>query len=135
MTSKENLPVSTVVREKVATVRIEDNIEKAVEKAILLVGGFNISNKDKIIIKPNLSDLRIAEQGVTTSPELVKALIQYLRTQDAAADISIVESDHPEATADEEFSCLEYADLAKDGTKLVNLSNVKKLKICFEGWH
>ena len=76
-----------------------------------------------------------SEQGVTTSHQLVRALVRYLRAEKKDVDLFVVESDHPVATADEEFHRLGYLDLAQEGARLVNLSSQKKLRICFDGWH
>ena len=106
--------MDSVLTEKVAVVRIEANIEQALQRVVQLVGGIEVSKNDMIAIKPNLNDLMTAEQGVTTSVELVQVLVRYLRSKESAVDISIVESDHPGATADEEFDRLGYADISKD---------------------
>ena len=118
---------------KVAIVDVGAGIREALEEAIKLTGGLAIKPGDKVVIKPNLSDMRTAEDGVTTDPRLVEALVQIIRTQ-IDADITIVESDHWVAEADDEFDSLGYRDLAEQlGVKLVNLSRDEKIEITLNG--
>ncbi|MHA1377423.1 MAG: DUF362 domain-containing protein [Candidatus Helarchaeota archaeon] len=65
---------------KVSIVKGTDSIVIA-KKAINLLGGINrfIKKDDKVLIKPNLVVPLTSKTGVTTSPEVVKAIIELLK--------------------------------------------------------
>jgi len=119
----------------VAIVKVGNDLQDALKKAIHLIGGFDLKDGEKIVIKPNLSDLIDSNEGVTTSPELMAELIGFIREK-SKTEIAIVESNHWVATADEEFNRLGYREITKKhGDKLINLSNDKKIKVKLEGYH
>lgn len=121
--------------EKVAIVKIKDNLYDAFNNAINLIGGFDVKDGETVVIKPNLSDLKHPKTGVTTSLQLIEAIIQFIKER-ANAEIIIVESNHWLATAEEEFHGLGYHELAKkDGIKLVNLSKDTKITIKLNGFY
>lgn len=119
---------------RVAIVKIEnDDIAEALRKALSLLGPMNFDGP--IAIKPNLCDLIPASMGATTDVRAVEALIRIIREK-TNSKISIVESDHWIASADEEFERLGYKELAlKLGVELVNLSKDKKATIRINGYH
>ena len=55
--------------------------------------GLNISAGDRILIKPNLCDLRAPSSGAITHPLFVDALLKYLRKSYQDLDIVVIESD------------------------------------------
>lgn len=121
--------------EKVAIVKVQDNLYDAVHSAIELIGGINFQDHEKVAVKPNLSDLRSSEDGVTTSVELIEEIIRWIKEK-AVEKITIVESNHWVATADEEFEKLGYAKLRdKYGVRLANISKEKKIEIMLNGFH
>jgi len=56
-------------------------IEKALLKAISLIGGFSskILRNDSVLIKPNILSDRDFTSGATTNPHVIEALINILR--------------------------------------------------------
>lgn len=121
--------------EKVAIVKVHDNLRDALQNAINLIGGFDVKDGEKVVIKPNLSDLVDSEKGVTTSVELVEEMISIIKGK-ADTEIAIVESDHWVTTADEEFDKLGYVELGeKYGVRLVNISHDQKIPVMLDGAH
>ena len=119
---------------RVAIAKIEnDDIAKALKRAISLLEPIDFTGP--IAIKPNLCDLIPASMGVTTDIRAVEALIEIIREK-SNDKISIVESDHWIASADEEFENLGYKELEpKYGVELVNLSRDRKVSIRMKGHH
>jgi len=119
----------------VAIVKVGNDLHDALKRAIHLIGGFDPKDGEKIVIKPNLSDLMNSNEGVTTSPELIEELIKFIQEK-SKTEIAIVESNHRVSSADEEFNRLGYREIAeKHGVKLVNLSHDKKIRVKLDGYH
>lgn len=121
--------------EKVVIRKTQDS-EKDIEinlRDSLEILGFRISDSDNLVIKPNLCDFRPAWEGGTTDPRIVEAFIKIIREK-ANPKITIVESDHAVATADEEFERMGYKEMAERlGVGLVNLSRDKRYEVALEG--
>lgn len=121
--------------DKVVICKTQDS-QKDIEinlKDSLKILGFEVNDNDRIVIKPNLCDFRPAWEGGTTDPRIVEAFIKIIREK-ANPEITIVESDHAVATADEEFERLGYIEIAQRlGVGLVNLSNDKRYDMALEG--
>jgi uncharacterized protein (DUF362 family) len=121
--------------EKVAIVKVNENLSDALRTAIDLVGDIDFQDGEKVVIKPNLSDLRSSEDGVTTSVEFTEEIVQWIKEK-ANAKITIAESNHWVATADEEFEKLGYYNLRdKYRIRLANISHERKIKIALDGFH
>jgi len=115
-----------MINTKVVITKIESNqkssIFRAVESAIDFLGGIDVSQGDKIIIKPNLSDCRPPNSGYTTDVRVVEAILNLIRDLGHNFKIYIVESDNAVRNGNESFE--RYVKLEKRyGVKLVNLSN------------
>ena len=117
---------------RVSIVTIEnENFYDALNRGISLLGFVDFDGP--ISIKPNLCDLIPSNMGVTTDVRAIAALIKIIREK-SDSQISIVESNHWIATADEEFEKLGYKELEKEfDIKLVNLSKEKKTTIRIDG--
>jgi uncharacterized protein (DUF362 family) len=112
-------------------VKNEDEVRKAVHKAIELIGGFYPVNGSTIAIKPNLCSARKSpETGATTRVDVVEAIITYITNQQVDCDILIVESDS-DRSANEAFKRLGYEELRDkyNNVRLINLSKDKVVKI------
>ncbi|KCZ71729.1 hypothetical protein ANME2D_01783 [Candidatus Methanoperedens nitroreducens] len=110
----------------------EANIEPNLREALDVLH-FEVNDRDNIVIKPNLCDFRPAWEGGTTDPRIVEAFIKIIREK-ANPKITIVESDHAVATADEEFERMGYKEMAERlGVELVNLSKDKRYEVVLEG--
>ena len=66
---------------KVSLVKCDsyDKVYDAIKKSISLIGGLNIPEGSKVLIKPNLLRPRHPRFGVTTNPEVVRAIIKILK--------------------------------------------------------
>ncbi len=113
----------------------KENVEKIIFE-ILDKFRFSVTENDYLVIKPNLCDFRPPEQGGTTDPIVVEAIIKYVRKQ-TSCPIAIVESDHFLATADEEFARMgyEYIKDQFENVELINLSTDNKHRLEINGYY
>lgn len=90
-----------------------------------------IPKKRKIIIKPNLCDLKGPDSGITTDVRMVDVLIRFLNENCNPAKIAIVESNSWNRLAREAFSRLGYVSLSRlyENVELINLSASKSVKV------
>jgi len=104
-----------------------------IEKAVTLIGPFEIPPHSRVLIKPNLCTDKSAESGATTDPKLVEGIICFLRKVAPNCEIVIVESNTAVADAEELFELLGYTALAeKYDVPLINLSNDKQHKLTLD---
>lgn len=97
-------------------------IFRAVESAIDFLGGIDVSQGDKIVIKPDLGTCRPPKSGTTTDVRVVEAILSSIYKTGHNFKIFIVESDNAVRNGNESFE--RYVRLRKKyGVKLVNLSN------------
>jgi uncharacterized protein (DUF362 family) len=112
----------------VACVAASDEIEKSVWEAIDLAGGFTPADGSCIVIKPNLCTSKKGS-GVTTDLEVVKALVNYIRSKVRNCEIIIVEGDS-DSSAHVAFDKLGYKTWAESaGVKLKNISEDRVVKL------
>jgi len=66
---------------KVSLVKCDsyDKVYDAIKRSIDLIGGLNIPEGSKVLIKPNLLRPKHPKYGVTTNPEVVRAIIKILK--------------------------------------------------------
>jgi len=104
---------------------IIDGIKRSIEN-----GKFKIKKSESIIIKPNLMYYWDWTTGQTTSPILIGALIEYLRSiMPNDPEIIIGESDASAMKTRHAFKMLGYENLAKQkDVTLYNLSNDRTKK-------
>lgn len=110
-------------------------IDKAVDKAVNLIGGLeDIKGKKVISIKPNLCTLKSSTSGATTDPKIVEALVKKINSINHC-EIRIVETNNSRASADWSFEYLGFKDLAEryDNVQCVNLSRDHKIKAKMDG--
>jgi uncharacterized protein (DUF362 family) len=81
-----------------------------------------VSKDDKVCIKPNLCVNEHPSTGVTTHPEVIEAIIDWISVK--TKNIFIIESDTPatRTTADQNFLECGYSYLRKKNVKFLNLS-------------
>lgn len=96
------------------------------ERAIALAGSLSVASNDSVVIKINMCGARTPETGAITHPELLGALLGYLRNNYENLDISVVESDATTELADLFIKWLGYLPvLEKWNARWVNLSQEK----------
>ena len=85
----------------------------------------------RIVVKPNLNDLKGPDSGLTTDIRVVDALVRYLISHTNPDKIMIVESDAWCRLADEAFDMLGYRELESISpkVKLVNLTKMPTLDV------
>ncbi|MCG3221465.1 MAG: DUF362 domain-containing protein [Candidatus Heimdallarchaeota archaeon] len=124
--------------DSVALVKYENNIEKALDKGIGLINGFN-SLKSPVIIKPNICT-QVDKTGLSVNDvQIVEILVRLILKEDQNLSIKIVESDSMSKFADEAFDKFGYKDLEERmqesgfDVSLINLSYSTTVETDFEG--
>ena len=84
---------------KLSIVRVGEDVERAVEEAIDLIGGLGIRRGVRAIVKPNICYPRNPYGMVITDFRVIEAVIRLLQTE--TDDIAVVESDNISGTADD----------------------------------
>ena len=93
----------------------------------------------RVLIKPNLCDIVAWENGVTTDPAWLRALVPQLRAIRPDVRIAVIESDAIGAyktyrSCDETFERLGYvASAAEFGIEVINLSKTETFDISLPG--
>lgn len=107
----------------VAIVRVNDNVQSALNHGLKLIGGFNVGDGEKLVIKPNLCSLYPPETGATNDVQNIQVLLDYLHNK-ASCKINIVESDNYARKIKWVYKKLGYYTLEKmSGVRLVDLSS------------
>ncbi len=118
---------------EVAIVRVVGDVRSAVERGLELIGGFEVGDGHKVVMKPNLCHKSSPEAGATTDVRVVDALVDYFLGQ-GRCTVKIVESDSYARSADQVFGNLAYRELEKKpAVQLVNLSKEEKRREVFDG--
>ena len=113
----------SIISSKIQEISIEEDIIDGITRSIR-TGEIDLGKPDSIIIKPNLMYYWDWTTGQTTSPILVGALIEYLRTSlRNDPEIIIGEADASAMKTRHVFRMLGYERLAEEkDVKLLNLS-------------
>jgi uncharacterized protein (DUF362 family)/ferredoxin-like protein FixX len=110
---------------KVAVVKV-DEIDLAVEKAMQLIGAEKVIKKgDRVLLKPNLC-LPTRKPETITSPEVIKALAEWVKKQGAKPFIA----ESPIVGTGEIFKSTGYSEL---GMETVDLRKVKPKRVKISG--
>lgn len=109
----------------------EESLIRGITKAFK-VGKVSVKSVNSVTIKPNLCYYWDASTGQTTSPKLVGALIEFLRSRwRNDPDIVIAEADASAMKTKYVFRMLGYEDLARDKeVQLLNLSEKPVVNCC-----
>jgi len=93
--------------------------------------GLNLPDGSRIVIKPNLNDLRGPYSGFTTDVRVVRALVEYLTSRCNPKEILIVESNSWNRLAEEAFDRLGYREIesSNEKVKLVNLTKIPSVTV------
>lgn len=124
--------------DSVAVVKHEDDIVKALEKGIRLLGGFGVL-QSPFIIKPNICADVVKTRFAVTDVKIVEALINLVLKKDRTLSIKIVESDSESKFADDAFEKFGYKSLEEKMGKLgfdvslVNLSHSPMSPVKLDG--
>jgi len=121
MTLYEESPYSPIGREKVAIMRVEEDVEGAIQKSIELLGGLNFKKNASVVIKPNVCYHKNFENMFITDPRVLEAIINIVKRR--TKNIIVVESDNNSGTADERVTKSGVIDLIeKCDVEFLNLS-------------
>ena len=122
---------TVVIKSQVELSNLDEQIDDSLKELC-----FTVKDTDFITIKPNLCDYRPPEQGGTTDPRVVEAVIKYIRNI-SNCPIAIVESDHALAIADDEFNRMGFLYLEDkyENIHFVNLSKDKQHRLFLGGFY
>ena len=124
---------SSSSNEALITRVLGNDIVGSVRDALDHFVALDFTDKDYIIIKPNLCDCKSHETGCTTNPAVVEGVVSFLRLH-TKAKIAIVESDGLFISANEAFTRLGYTDLAeRHGVDLINLTKDETHTVLLNG--
>jgi uncharacterized protein (DUF362 family) len=124
--------------DSVAVVKCEDDVGKALEEGIKLLGGFGVL-KSPFVIKPNICACVVKSGFAVTDVKVVEALMNLVLEEDRNLSIKIVESDSESKFADEAFEKFGYKSLEEKMRKsgfdvsLVNLSHSRTIPVKLDG--
>lgn len=114
--------------EYLAYISKNEDLKKDIKRGLKFVKWKKEVKKDsKVFVKPNFT-YPYYKEGITTSPELIKYLLEILK--DRAADVILGESNggNHSFTADDSFKGHQMNEICRDtGVELVNLSNTKSI--------
>ncbi len=103
---------------------LELNISFAIEN----IGGIELKDGDKVIIKPNFCNIRDPSSGAITHPIFIDSLLSYLRKKYEDLQITFIESDATSSRPDITLKWFGFDKiLNKWGAKWYNLSNNPKI--------
>jgi len=114
-------PYSPIGREKVAIVRVEEDIEASILKSIDLLGGLNVKKDDRVVVKPNVCHPKNIDNMITTDPQVLEAVLNIVKKK--AENVIVVESDSRSGTAYDKVTRSGIMDMIqKCGVEFLNLS-------------
>ncbi len=120
---------------KVSAIKCEnydrDSVFDKVKESITLIGGLSesLTKTSKVLIKPNLLTAKTPEKGITTHPEIVRAIIKILKEK-GIVDITIGDSPAGKYSWGELWDKTGFANLAQEeNIKLLAFENSKNVKL------
>jgi len=107
--------------EQVAVVEAGGDIAKAVRRSIELVGGLDLSDGDRVVVKPNICNSKNPYGMVLTDFRILKEVLRML--QEKSGNIVVVESDNIAGPADRRAKETGLLELLEGlGVEFINLS-------------
>ena len=123
-------------RVNITVVEGYENAFQGISSAIESVGGLNISDGDRVLIKINLCNLRPPSSGAITHPLFLDALLHYLRENYYDLDIVVIESDATESRPDIIIKWFNFDKILKKwDTQWYNLSKHPKIIRRVDGYY
>lgn len=108
-------------KEKMAIVRVGDNIEESVRKAIKLLGGLDMPRNGKVVIKPNICFWKNTDGMIITDPRVLEAVLKIVC--EYTNKVIVVESDNNSGTAEKRVKKSGTMDIIeKYDAEFINLS-------------
>ncbi|MCX9010312.1 MAG: DUF362 domain-containing protein [Candidatus Methanoperedens sp.] len=105
-----------------------ENLESIISSAIDNIGGLELKDGDRVIIKPNLCNIRDPSSGAITHPLFIDSLLCYLRKTYNDLQITFIESDATSSRPDITLKWFGFDKiLSKWGAKWYNVSNNPKI--------
>jgi len=123
-------------RVNITVVEGYENAFQGISSAIESVGGLNISDGDRVLIKINLCNLRPPSSGAITHPLFLDALLHYLRENYYDLDIVVIESDATESRPDIIIKWFNFDKILKKwNAQWYNLSKHPKIIRRVDGYY
>jgi len=119
--------VSNVERSVVVMLKGTDGKELAYKALEAMDAGTVVSEKKRILVKPNITIMRTAAEGVTTDPNVIEGIIMFLR-DNGVKEIAIGEGGGCDVT--EAYRKLGFNDIAERyNVKLIDINREKGVLI------
>jgi len=113
-----------------------NDLVPTISSAIENIGGLDLSNGDKVLIKPNLCNFRAPSSGAITNPLFLDALFYYLRREFNNLDITVIESDATSSKPDITLNWFGFDEILKKwNVKWYNLSQNPKFYKKINGYY
>jgi uncharacterized protein (DUF362 family) len=122
----------------VALVKCEDDVKKALQDGLSLIGDFG-ELESPVLIKPNICTINDGTGYSCTRVETIKALVELLLAADEKLSIQIIESDSQSKYAKAAFQKFGYTKLCEDmkssgfDVSTVDLSKARLISLSFLG--
>ncbi|MFX0108675.1 MAG: DUF362 domain-containing protein, partial [Candidatus Hodarchaeota archaeon] len=124
--------------DSVALVKPAMDIERALERGLELIGGFQ-GLKSPVLVKPNICTISDGTGSSVTDVRVVEALVRLVLKEDPSLDVQIIESDSQSKYAMDAFEKFGYKKLADKmqesgfSVSVVDLSSLPLEQIDFDG--
>ena len=131
------MEISDPRQNRVAIIEAQENIEEAMERAVRLIGGINLSETQNVIIKPNVCNAKNPDSMVITDFRIIETMIRLI--QHKTNKITVVESDNISDTAENRMEAsglmkllkkldVDFLNLSEDRYEIHEVAG-KKLKL------
>jgi len=114
-------PGMTSERFRVSLVRVEADVDDAVRRSVSLLGGLNISEDARVVVKPNVCFRKNTQNMIITDPRVLDAVLKMLKEK--TRNILVVESDNSSGSADDRVKKSGVLEVIEGcGSEFLNLS-------------
>jgi uncharacterized protein (DUF362 family)/NAD-dependent dihydropyrimidine dehydrogenase PreA subunit len=121
------------MRYSVSVVDANDDIKGAVASSLGLIR-WSSSRGEKVLVKPNMITAKTSEQGVTTDPRIVKALVELLKENGAIPSVGDSPGSAYSGRASEVFEKTGMLQVIREsGAEFVQFESFPPKIISFEG--
>lgn len=121
-------------RDRVAVVKVGEDIDAAVNRGIELIGGLKLKGNESVVIKPNVCNSKNPYGMVLTDFRLIEAIINLVRT--GTDKVVVVESDNISGSAKRRMSesgllrklkelDVEFVNLSRDEAEVHEVAGVE----------
>jgi len=118
----------------IAVVKVGQDIDAAVNKAVKLIGGMKLEGNERVVIKPNVCNSKNPYGMVLTDFRIIEAIVRLVQTR--TNKVAVVESDNISGSAEKRMSesgllskleelDVEFLNLSKDEAETHEVAGVE----------